>query len=74
MEAGDAGCLAGAAVTRGVCASLFPEPPLVPALEQRQLRPPTLNVRHERHWTDDFRRCLTAIQVDINEIVKYFTW
>ena len=72
MEAGDGGCLAGATVTRGVCASLFPEPPLVPALEQRQLRPPTLNVRHERHWTYHFRQCLTAIQLDINEVVKDF--
>ena len=55
MKAGDGGCLARAAVAGGVCAGLFPEPPLVPALEQRQFRSSTLNVRHERHWTDYFR-------------------
>ena len=73
VEAGDGGCLARAAVARGVCAGLFPEPTLVPALEQRQFRPPTPNVRHERHWTDYFRQCLTAIQLDINEVAKDFS-
>ena len=74
MEAGDSGSLASAAVFREVDTGLLSQPPLVPALKQRQLGAPTLNVRHERHRTELLHHCLTATRLDINEADKDLTW
>ena len=74
VEAGDSGSLASAAVFREIGAGLLSQPALVPALEQRQLGAPTLNVRHERHRTELLHHCLTAKRLDMNEADKETTW